>query len=428
MAQGEAGEVAIARLAAPATLIGAAFLFIAWDASPVGAPRFMAALGVAVIGYIWMLRATGRGGVSRRTLRLAVVAAIVWRVPLIFLPEVAARDAVRYVWDARVQRAGLSPYESRPDDPQLDGIHTPLTRGVDASSLPTIYPPVGQLYFRAVTAVHESLLAFRVAALVCDVGVMVVLMRVLRASGRPESWMLAYAWHPLVPIEAALGAHLEPAGVLALTLAYLSAIRGRPWGTAMAFTAAVLIKPLPVVLAPLIWPHVGVRHVAAAIGGVTALTVWIARGQWPVGSMTAFIDYFRFNAPLFVALEQVLSPRGLAVVAVIAGLAVALWIRRRRDRADAWPWGWPLAVALALSPVIYPWYLLWVLPFAVLQRSLTLLAWTLSVMTIYPAWFLWSGSGAMTVPTPLWIVEFAVPFVTAVAVWSSVQGSRIVRE
>jgi hypothetical protein len=144
--------------------------------------------------------------------------------------------------------------------------------------------------------------------------------------------------------------------------------------------------------------------------------------------MTAFIDYFRFNAPLFVALEQVLSPRGLAVVAVIAGLAVALWIRRRRDRADAWPWGWPLAVALALSPVIYPWYLLWVLPFAVLQRSLTLLAWTLSVMTIYPAWFLWSGSGAMTVPTPLWIVEFAVPFVTAVAVWSSVQGSRIVRE
>ncbi|HUE87124.1 MAG TPA: hypothetical protein VMO26_13695, partial [Vicinamibacterales bacterium] len=243
-------------------LIGGAFLFIAWDASAVGAPSFMAALAVAVVGYIWMLAAMGRGGVSRRTLRLALVAAIVWRVPLIFMPEVAARDPVRYVWDARVQRAGLSPYVTRPDDAQLDGIHSPLTRGVDASNLPTIYPPVAQLYFRAVTAVHESVIAFRVAALVCDVGVMPLLVRILRASGRPAGWMLAWAWHPLVPIEAALGAHLEPAGVLALTMAYLSALRGRPWLTATAFTAAVLIKPLPVVLAPLIWPHVGARQVA----------------------------------------------------------------------------------------------------------------------------------------------------------------------
>lgn len=138
MAQSEAGEVAVARLAAPAVLIGGAFFFIAWDACAVGAPLFMAALAVAVVGYIWMLAATGRAGVSRRTLRLALVAAIVWRVPLIFMPEVAARDAVRYVWDARVQRVGLSPYEARPDDPQLDALHSSLTRGVDASSLPTI--------------------------------------------------------------------------------------------------------------------------------------------------------------------------------------------------------------------------------------------------------------------------------------------------
>jgi hypothetical protein len=408
-------------------LIGGAFFFIAWDASAVGAPLFMAALAAAVVGYIWMLAATGRAGVSRRTLRLALVAAIVWRVPLIFMPEIAARDAVRYVWDARVQRAGLSQYETRPGDPQLDALHSSLTRGVDASSLPTIYPPVAQVYFRAITAVHESLVAFRIAALACDVGVMIVLVSILRASGRPERWVLAYAWHPLVPIEAVLGAHLEPAGVLALMTAHLFATRGRPWAITAAFSAAVLIKPLPIVLAPLIWRHVGGRHLAAAFGGVALLTLWVARGQWPIGSITAFIDYFRFNAPLFVALEQVVSPRGLAIVAVTAGLAAALWIERRRDRPDPGPWGWPLAVALAFAPVIYPWYLLWLLPFAVLQRSATLLAWTLSVLTIYPAWFLWTGHGAMTVPAPLWVVEFAVPVMTALAVWSRSRPRGAVR-
>ena len=67
-------------------------------------------------------------------------------------------DAYRYVWDGRVQRFGLSPYETVPNDPALAYLHTDLTRRIDPTSaaLPTIYPPAAELFFRSVTTLHES--------------------------------------------------------------------------------------------------------------------------------------------------------------------------------------------------------------------------------------------------------------------------------
>nr|MBA3271522.1 hypothetical protein [Acidobacteriota bacterium] len=214
----------------------------------------MTALAVAVSGYIWAVaRLVAHPKLSTRALVICALAAVVWRVPLIFLPELPAHDAVRYVWDARAHRAGVDPYQARPDDAALEAIHSEVTRGVDAAWLPTIYLPVAQLYFRTVAAVDESIFAFRAAAVVCDVAIMLVLAMTLRAAQRPASGMLLYAWHPLVPLEGAMGAHMDFVGVLALLLAWLALLRGRRMVAALAFVAAVLVKPLPLVLAPLLW-------------------------------------------------------------------------------------------------------------------------------------------------------------------------------
>src|SRR5919106_4996896 len=59
----------------------------------------------------------------------------------------------------RVVRAGLDPYQTRPDDPAVQNVHSDVTRDVDAAWLPTLYAPVTQVYFLGVTAVHESIAA-----------------------------------------------------------------------------------------------------------------------------------------------------------------------------------------------------------------------------------------------------------------------------
>ncbi len=277
----------------------------------------------------------------------------------------------------------------------------------------TIYPPVAQIYFLVVTAVHESITAFRVAALMADLAIMAMLACILQTTGRPIGWTLLYAWHPLIPVEGASGAHLDFAGVLLLLLSWLALIRGRSTYAALAFAAAVLVKPLPIVLAPLYWRRIGVRDAVLAAILAGAATAWIARGSLPLGSMGAFVDGFRFNGPLFVVLQGAAPARHIAAGAILAGLLAATYLRRTRDIAGPEAWAWPMALALLASPVIYPWYLIWLVPFTIGRLSAPVRVWTLSMLAIYPTWHLRTLGDPLAVPPALLFVEFGVPLAAA---------------
>lgn len=405
------------KFVAPGLLIASAFWTLAWLAPQPGEPMFMVVVAVAALGYLWALaRLTANAVLSRRGLLVCFAFALAWRVPLLTLPEAPAHDAVRYLWDARVVSAGMSPYAARPDDAALDELHSEVTRTVDAAWLPTIYPPAAQLYFQLVTGVHESIVAFRVAALLIDAAIMAVLAWVLWTIGRPVGWALLYAWHPLIPLEGVSGAHLDFAGVLILLLSWLALLHRRTTVAVLAFAAAVMVKPLPLVLAPLYWRRIRLRDAVLAALAAVAVAVWIARGSLPLGSTGAFMDTFRFNGPLFTALEIVLPPRVIAAGAVGIGLIAAVWLRRTRDVSDPEAWVWPMALALVASPVIYPWYLVWLIPFAIGRPAIPIRLWTLSVLVIYPAWHFRSPGNPLTVTPPLLLVQFIVPAAAAVII------------
>lgn len=383
----------------------------------------MAAVALASIGYLIALtRLVRRPSLSRRTLGVCLALALASRAALLALPDDQGGDARRYVWDARVQRADLSPYHARPNDPTLSGLHTDLTRRVHAQWLPTIYPPVAQLYFRAVASVDESIYAFRVAAVVCDALIVLTLAAVLTATGRPLAWVLLYAWHPLVPLEAAAGAHVDFVGVLALVISWLALIRGRTAVAAIAFAAAVLVKLLPIVLVPLYWRRVRGRDavLASALAGAALLAV--TGGRPPIGSLGAFIDRFRFNGPIFAVLEPLADARAAAAGAVVIGFVVAAWLRTRRPADAPEAWAWPMAGALLAAPVVCPWYLVWLTPFLGSRWSAPLVAWSLSVLAVYPVWYMRSLGGSWTVPAPLLALEFGTLVVAAV--WLIVNRAR----
>lgn len=404
-------------------LIASAFMAIAWLSPDRGSPAFMIALGAAVAGYGLAAAAIAAGvSLSTRLLILAAAAALLWRLPLLATPPLAAHDAVRYVWDARVQRAGISPYEARPDDPALAQLHTPLTRTVDAAWLPTIYGPGAQLYFRAVAAVGESILGFRVATIVLDAAIMAALALLLRAIGRPPSAMLLYAWHPLPALEGASGAHVDVLGALLLVVAALALAHRRTAAAGLAFAAAVMVKPLPIVLLPLLWGRLRARDVLFAVAVMSGLTLWVTRGSLPFGSTGAFIDEFRFNGPLFGAALSMVSPRTAAASAVAGGLLAAAWLRGARD---SFLWAWPLAAALLFAPVIYPWYLVWLLPLLAVQAALPLLVWTVSITVVYVAWHARAAGAPLEVSHTLLALEFAPPVLAAV--WLAVSRWRGLR-
>src|SRR4029077_15680999 len=173
-----------------------------------------------------------------RVIVIGLVLAALWHIAFLRLPPGADDDIHRYVWDGRVQRLRYNPYIVVPSDPALAGLHTPETRTLNNPDVPSPYPAGAQLFFRAVTAIHESVFALKIAFVVCDLAIVLVLLDILRRSGEGAHWVLAYAWTPLLAIEVAGSGHIDIVGVLLLLVSFAALERRWRAIAAVAFGLA----------------------------------------------------------------------------------------------------------------------------------------------------------------------------------------------
>ncbi len=372
----------------------------------------MASLSLAGIAYLLAIReffATPK--FSRRVVVIGLILAAVWHIEFLRLPAGADDDIHRYVWDGRLQRLGYNPYIVVPSDPAVAGLHTPETRTLNNPDLPSPYPAGAQLFFRAVTAIHESTVALKVAFVLCEFAIVFVLLDILRCTrqGQRAHLVLAYAWNPLLAIEVAGSGHIDIVGALLLVVSAAALVRRWRATAAVALGLAVAVKFLPVVLLPLYWKRVRIRDATLAAAVVALLYVpfldrsFFYHGRIPIGSLGTYVQGFRFNGPVFAILHQVATPQLLAGLAVLVGLVTATWLRRAVPEWSPDLFAWPMAASLFCAPVVFPWYLLWLLPFLTSASTLLIILWTVSIIPTYVMWH-WRTLGRPWAALPGWVM------------------------
>jgi alpha-1,6-mannosyltransferase len=407
--------------------LGAIMLAAMWTCSrsDVGAPEYLVGLGVAGIAYLLTVGMLFRTRLSRKDVFICLALAALWRIPFLMGPIGSDDDMRRYLWDGRVQHLGYNPYNAVPADPALAALHTPETRGLNHPDLPSPYPAGAELFFRGVTAIHESIFAFKVAFVLCDFGIAALLYELLRRSGRGEHWVLAYAWHPLLAINVAGSGHIDIVGVLLLLLSVVALGRGWRTSAAVTFALAIAVKFLPVVLTPLYWRRVRSRDALLASTVFALLYVpFLQGGRIPVGSLATYVHSFRFNDPVFSMLDGVTNPRVVAGGAVLIGLLVAVWFRSKPLTYSADKWAWPMAASLICAPVVYPWYLLWLLPFVGSISTLPLVVWTISILPTYIVWHLRSLGQVWQLPKWVMPLEYGAVVITSAIVGAALRKRR----
>ncbi len=180
-------------------------------------PSFFIPLAVAGVSYLLAMRELfSTPEFPRRVIVFGLALSALWHIQFLRMPPGLDDDIHRYVWDGRVQRLGYNPYIVVPNEPAFASLHTPETRTLNNPEVPSPYPAGAQLFFRAVTSIHESTFALKVAFAVCDLAIVFVLLAVSRWTRQAEHWVLAYAWHPLLAIEVAGSGHVDIVGVLLL--------------------------------------------------------------------------------------------------------------------------------------------------------------------------------------------------------------------
>jgi hypothetical protein len=350
--------------------------------------------GAAYLAAAW---AAWNGGSSRRIVSGIAVVAALMRIPIVYAPPYLSSDIYRYVWNGRVEAAGLNPYRYVPVDPHLEALRdSDIFPQIGSPYAPTIYPPVAEAIFLAVTRVGESVTAMKAAMVAFELVAIALLVRLLAAEGLPTARVLIYAWHPLPLWEFAGSGHID-AALIAFCVAALWAQRRDHGGLSGLFLAcATLTKLYPLVLLPALYRRWRWKMPAAFTASiVVAYLPFITLGWGVLGFLPGYAAQEGFDANgtgfYLVGLLRhllpftTLSARTYAIGALFILAALGAAIVLTRDAARS-PFAAAAALAMAFIVLVsphYPWYFAWLIVFACFIRSFALLWLTNACLLLY---------------------------------------------
>ncbi len=335
--------------------------------------------------------------------------AVILRALLLLLPPTLSDDVLRYTWDGKVVRSGLNPYLLAPEAPELESLRDEVWERMPHRQVPTVYPPLALATFSAASVLPRPLLSIKILLALIELVGCWWLIRIARRLKLPAGRAIWYCWNPLVCLEVAGMGHVDAMVVTASVAGVYFLTARRPGPAAAAAAAGVLSKLVPLVALPM-WARQSTRpgvYLIAAVGLVSLfmLPVVVPAGGVPPGLVTYGVSW-EFNGPFFeplwrafdwIALDDIVK-RGLEDLKLLTG-EHDFWNR-------FYPFAYPqflakLLLAAAFSgfvllslsarhPVlgtgalfgglilcaatVYPWYLLWVLPWAALARHRAWLA------------------------------------------------------
>jgi alpha-1,6-mannosyltransferase len=322
---------------------------------------------------------------SDRTLWLILGVGIILRAYVLLFDPFLSSDIYRYVWDGRVQAAGINPYRYFPADDALaflrDGTIFPHINR--AASAVTIYPPVAQFFFLIVTRIGESVTMMRLALVGCECVTVTLVMLLLRRMNRPVTRVVAYLWHPLPLWEIANSGHVDALMVALMLLGLWIALTGHALRGAVLIAFSALVKPYAAPVLAAIWRPWDLKMPLVVVAAVALcylpyLSVgwgvlgFLTKGYLTEEGISAGNDLWLLSLWRLVFGEHQGDVVAYVVLAALVLISRGLSVARSSHRTMASSLAdinMLLLVALLLLSPNYPWYFLVVTPFAALCGS-----------------------------------------------------------
>lgn len=323
---------------------------------------------------------------------VVVATAAMLRAAFLMTDPILSDDIFRYVWDGRVQHAGINPYLYAPDDPAVAFLregHEKNFQGINNKDIPTIYPPLMQMAFYVATAVSESVHWMKFCFVLADLAIVFVLFRLLVSLSLDPLRALVYAWSPLAVVEVAGSGHNDVLGALFLMASLDAILRQRDALSVTFLTLSGLAKIVGFTLTPLFVRSIRLR----ALMVMPVLTVVLSLPYASAGSLafrglTQYGLRWRGNDSLFHILYYVTGSLDTAKVLVGAFLVTMVLVLVALKANPIRSSYLTVGAILLLTTTVHPWYLLWIAPFLAIYASPAWLYLTLSVALAYHSAYL----------------------------------------
>lgn len=330
---------------------------------------------------LWLSLQAPRG--LKAKLPLILLFALAFRLLLLPAPPALSDDVYRYLWEGYLQTQGINPYEHGPQSPVLEEYRNPVWASVNNKEVSAIYPPFAQMVHALFYLGFGSVSGFKLAFLGVEAGLVAAILALLRRRGQPPGRVLVYAWNPLVVIETAWNGHHDVLVVgLLLWALFLLQIQKRVAAMGI-LAAAVLSKLYPLILAPAFLRGLPARYWGWLAGFLLAMSLpYLGAGSRLLAGLSLYRDQWRFNGFLHSWLTGQGLPQIWVEALLGAGLLTLLYVCRVRGTCRLRQLYWLTGAVLLFSPTLFPWYLVWIVPFLCFFPN--------------PAWLLLSGLSVLS--------------------------------
>ena len=335
---------------------------------------------IMIAYWVWL-----RQGNIPVTFTFVILWALVFRLIGIWGEPILEDDYFRYILDSCNFVATGTPYGIVPSDlfveNSLPPECQPALTWMNNPHLPTIYAPVLQYFFAlAYIVAPASVNAFQILMTGFDLLIVLLLCKLA-----PARNVLLYAWCPLILKEFAFTAHPDVIGAFFVLAALVMRKNNEKTAASVLIGIACCTKIFAILALPFVLLRYSPKYWLIALVTVALMYFpFVIQGATDLTVLGHFATNWQFNESFFRLIEYLTSDsvaRYLCGFTFAVWFTVYLWKQIQHSSDTAIPrMDWVFGMLLFLSPVVNSWYLVWLLPFAVIRPSFW--AWTAATVSV----------------------------------------------
>lgn len=337
--------------------------------------------------------------------------AILFRLVLLFVTPNFSDDYFRFIWDGRLLASGENPYLYLPQESlnmneiqylDLDG---EIYEGMNSKQYFTIYPPINQLCFAFSTFFGfqnplAEIILLRLLIILSEIGVFILLRRLLLHFKKDENNLVLYALNPLVIVELTGNLHFEGMMLFFMLLSVWLWIKSKHILSPIVYAMAICTKLIPLMFLPFLFRKIGfwktvlfgaICSLATALFFAPFISMELIENMG--SSVDLYFQKFEFNASLYyLARELGMSITGyneigiigpalsITVMLLLLGFAFQNYFLKNQfpERIVI-----ALTIYLLFATTVHPWYIITILGISVLSKSKYPVFWSFLVVLSY---------------------------------------------
>jgi len=295
-----------------------------------------------------------------------IAVGILLRVSFISVNPIGSDDYYRYMWDGKVQSAGINPYLYLPHDPALLNLHSEIIpKLINNPELKTIYFPLSQwLFYAGYSLSGEAIWGYKLLLFVSELMTLLALFLLIKKKNLPEKYILLYALCPLPIIQFSLDAHLDGFGLPLLILALFFYTDNKKILSLIFLGLSFSIKPVGLLFLPILFfnekkltDRIKIVFIPAMAFGFQFLPYIFSSN--PFEAFFIYAKHWTFNGIVFNIIDSFIQNNQTS--RIISGIFLVIcflpFVFNKLDLIHKYYYS--VLLLMIFSPVVHPWYIAW---------------------------------------------------------------------